>query len=118
MAGYYATKAYIVSLSESIREELNKEKSKVQMSILCPGPVSTNFSKVANVKFHLMNEAKSIDVAKYAIKKLDKGAFYIVPKLEVKLSKIGAKIFPALIVAKVTYLVQKKKIYKKIKNID
>jgi short-subunit dehydrogenase len=49
MATYYATKAYVVRLSEGIREELKKEKSNVKISILCPGPVDTNFNKVANV---------------------------------------------------------------------
>ena len=85
MATYYATKAYVVRLSESIREELKKEKSNVQISILCPGPVSTNFNNVANVKFH-MREANCQDVAKYAIKKLEKGKFYIVPGIDVKLA--------------------------------
>ena len=53
MSTYYATKSYVVRLSESIREELKQEKSNVKISILCPGPVDTNFNKVANVKFHL-----------------------------------------------------------------
>ena len=58
MSTYYATKAYIVRLSEGIREELKKEKSNVKISILCPGPVNTNFNKVANVKFSI-REANS-----------------------------------------------------------
>ena len=101
MATYYATKAYIVRLSEGIREELKKEKSNVQISILCPGPVSTNFNKVANVKFH-MREANSQKVADYAIRCVEKGKFYIVPGLDVKLAKVGAKLF--------TYMIQKRKI--------
>ena len=109
MATYYATKAYIVRLSESIREELKKEKSNVQISILCPGPVSTNFNNVANVKFH-MREANSQDVAKYAIKKLEKGKFYIVPGIDVKLAKLGAKLAPAPFVSKITYKIQKRKL--------
>ncbi len=109
MATYYATKAYIVRLSESIREELKKEKSNVQISILCPGPVSTNFNNVANVKFH-MREANSQDVAKYAIKKLEKGKFYIVPGIDVKLAKLGAKLVPASFVSKITYKIQKRKL--------
>ena len=109
MATYYATKNYIVRLSESIREELKKEKSKVQISILCPGPVETNFNKVANVKFSL-REANSMQVAKYAIKKLEKGKFYIVPGIDVKLARFGAKIAPSNFVAKITYKVQKRKI--------
>ena len=109
MATYYATKNYIVRLSEAIREELKKEKSKVQISILCPGPVETNFNKVANVKFSL-REASSMQVAKYAIKKLEKGKFYIVPGIDVKLARFGAKIAPSNFVAKITYKVQKRKI--------
>lgn len=109
MATYYATKAYIVKLSESIREELKKEKSNVQISILCPGPVSTNFNNVANVNFH-MREANSQNVADYAIKKLEQGKFYIIPGLDVKLAKIGAKFAPTSLTSKITYMVQKKKL--------
>ena len=109
MATYYATKAYVVRLSESIREELKKEKSNVQISILCPGPVSTNFNNVANVKFH-MREANCQDVAKYAIKKLEKGKFYIVPGIDVKLARLGAKLVPASFVSKITYKIQKRKL--------
>lgn len=107
MSTYYATKAYIVRLSEGIREELKKEKSSVKISILCPGPVNTNFNKVANVKFHL-REANSFQVANYAIKHLNK--FYIIPGLDIKLAKFLAKIIPSSIVAKVTYRIQKRKL--------
>ena len=109
MATYYATKSYVVRLSESIREELKKENSNVKISILCPGPVETNFNKVANVKFHL-REANSMDVAQYAINKVEKGKFYIVPGIDIKLAKIGAKLAPANLVSKITYKVQKRKI--------
>lgn len=109
MATYYATKTYVVRLSEAVREELKKEKSDVKISVLCPGPVETNFNNVANVKFKL-REAKSFDVAKYAIRKMEKGKFYIVPGLDVKIGRLGAKIFPANLVSKVTYRVQKRKL--------
>lgn len=109
MSTYYATKAYIVRISEGIREELKKEKSKVQISILCPGPVKTNFNEVANVKFHL-READSMDVAKYAIKKLEKGKFYIVPRLDVKFARFAAKLVPSNLISKVTYMAQKRKL--------
>lgn len=109
MATYYATKAYVVRLSEAVREELKKDKSNVKISILCPGPVETNFNNVANVKFKL-REANSFDVAKYAINKMERGKFYIVPGLDVKFGKIGAKIFPTSLVSKVAYKVQKRKI--------
>ena len=109
MATYYATKNYVVRLSEAIREELKKEHSKVQISILCPGPVETNFNKVANVDFHL-REANSMDVAKYAIQKLEKGKFYIVPGIDVKIAKFGAKILPENIISKFAYMAQKRKL--------
>ncbi len=109
MATYYATKNYVVKLSEGIREELKKERSKVQISILCPGPVETNFNKVANVDFHL-READSMEVAKYAIQKLEKGKFYIVPGLDVKIARLGAKLLPTTILSKFTYMAQKRKL--------
>ena len=109
MATYYATKNYVVRLSEAIREELKKEHSSVQISILCPGPVDTNFNKVANVDFHL-READSMQVAKYAIKKLEKGKFYIVPGLDVKIARIGAKLLPTTIISKFAYMAQKRKL--------
>lgn len=109
MSTYYATKSYIVRLSESIREELKKEKSNVKISILCPGPVSTNFNKVANVKFH-MKEASSMKIAKYAIEKMEKGKFYIIPGIDIKLAKIGAKLMPVSLISKITYMIQKRKI--------
>lgn len=111
MATYYSTKAYIVRLSESIREELKKEKSNVQISILCPGPVKTNFNNVANVKFH-MREANSMNVAKFAINKLLKGKFYIIPGIDVKLGIFFSHLIPSSLIAKITYMVQKRKIVK------
>ena len=111
MATYYSTKAYVVRLSESIREELKKEKSNVQISILCPGPVNTNFNNVANVKFH-MREANSYKVAKFAVKKLFNGKFYIVPGLDVKAGIFFSHFVPSSFVAKITYTVQKRKLEK------
>lgn len=109
MATYYATKNYIVRLSEAVREELKNDNSNVKISILCPGPVETNFNNVANVKFKI-KEKNSYDVAKYAIKKMEKGKFYIIPGLDVKVARLGAKLFPSNLVAKVAYMVQKRKI--------
>jgi hypothetical protein len=76
---------------------------------LCPGPVDTNFNDVANVKFH-MKEANSLYVAKYAIKKLLKGKFCIVPGLDVKLGIFFSHFVPSSLIAKITYRVQKRKI--------
>lgn len=107
MATYYATKSYVVRLSEGVREELKKEKSNVKISVLCPGPVATNFNKVANVKFSL-KEANSYDVAKYAINHLNK--FYIVPGIGVKFARVGVRFIPTNLAARFAYGAQKRKI--------
>ena len=109
MATYYSTKSYVVRLSESIREELRREKSNVQISILCPGPVNTNFNKVADVQFALKG-LRSEYVAKYAVENMLKGKFYIVPGWKIKLARLGAKIAPSSFVAKISYKMQRRKI--------
>ena len=108
MATYYSTKAYVVRLSESIREELKKANS---ISILCPGPVNTNFNKVANVRFD-MKSRTSEQVANYAIEKFLNGKFRIVPGADVKIGIFFAKLLPSNLMAKITYNVQKRKLYR------
>lgn len=109
MATYYSSKAYVVRLSEAMKEELKRKKSKVQISILCPGPVNTNFNNVADVEFAVKSFSSEY-VAKYAIEKFLKGKFYIVPGITIKLAKLGAKITPTQLVSKISYHMQKRKI--------
>ena len=92
MEAYYASKAYVVRLSEAIRAELQKEKSNVKISILCPGPVDTNFNSVAGVKFSLYS-LSSEKVAKYTVKKMLKNKFLIVPGIRNKDFKSYCKNF-------------------------
>ena len=106
MATYYATKNYVVRLSEAIRVELKKEKSNVKISILCPGPVNTKFNERANVKFNL-KEMNSMDVARYAVKNLNN--FYIVPGFGVKFTRFISHIVSSNIMAKFCYGMQRKK---------
>ena len=108
MATYYASKNYVVKLSEGIREELKKENSDVKISILCPGPVRTNFNNVANVKFEI-SSLSSEYVAKYTVKKFLKNKFYIVPGFQIKCAKFFSKFVPTPILAKCTYYMQKRK---------
>ena len=108
MCAYYSSKAYVLRLSEGIREELKKQKSKVQISVLQPGPVNTNFDNVANVKFSL-NSLTSEYVAKYTVKQLLKGKFVIVPGIHIKLLRFFAKITPNNIMTKLVYSSQERK---------
>ena len=52
MAGYYATKAYVVSLTRGVAEELREQHSPVYVCALCPGPVDTEFNDRADAPSH------------------------------------------------------------------
>ncbi len=108
MAAYYSSKSYVLRLSQSIREELKKQKSNVKISVLCPGPVNTNFNNVAGVKFGLPSFT-SEHVAKYTIKKMLKNKFLIIPGLTIKLTAFASKIIPSVILSKFVYISQKRK---------
>ena len=108
MATYYASKNYVVSISEAVREELRKRKSKVSISVLCPGPVKTNFDKVANVSFSLKGQSSEM-VARYTIKQLRKGKFYVVPGLNIRFLRGFSRIIPRSLLTKIVYYQQKKK---------
>ena len=77
MATYYATKGYVTKLTVAIYEELRRDKSKVHISCLCPGPVNTNFNNTANVEFG-MKGLDSRKVARYAIDKMFKNKLIII----------------------------------------
>lgn len=108
MATYYATKAYVVRFSQAIKEELTKKKSKVTISVLCPGPVDTNFNNVANVKFNLKSISSQV-VAKYAIDQTLKGKTIILPGIAIKFTRFFAKVIPDSVMAKACYNTQEKK---------
>ncbi|HBJ12133.1 MAG TPA: ketoacyl reductase [Clostridiales bacterium] len=108
MATYYATKNYVVSLTRAIRKELRKNKSKVKISLLCPGPVDTNFNNVANVKFKIPGLTSEY-VAKYAIKKMQKGKLIIIPGTLIKIVRWLTEMTPDVIVEEFSYHTQTKK---------
>lgn len=107
MDTYYATKSYAVRLSEGIREELKKEKSKVKISILCPGPVKTNFNKNANIGFNFYG-ADCKKVIKYTLNHLNR--FYIVPVFIVRFSRILLHVIPSSLASHFIYFAQKAKV--------
>jgi len=108
MATYYATKSYVYRLSQSIYEELRKDKSNVKISVLCPAPTATEFMAKAGVKFKIKC-ASSEYVARYAIDKMFKGKLVILPGTQAKAVKIGSKIIPDKILARIVYRIQKKR---------
>ncbi len=108
MSAYYASKSYITKLSVGIAKELIKDRSNVKISILCPGPVNTNFNNTAGVKFSI-KPMSSQYVAKYAIKNTLKGKLIIIPGFKTKTLHILSKILPERLVAEFTYYNQKRK---------
>lgn len=108
LSSYYASKAYVLRLTEAIHEELRREKSDVYIGALCPGPVDTEFNKVANVRFALKGLSSEY-VAKYAIKKMFKRKMIIVPGFIMKCARFATKIAPENVALKIAYNQQKKK---------
>ena len=108
LSSYYASKNYVLKLSIAIYEELRRAKSKVRITVLCPGPVDTNFNERAGVSF----SAKPITAdyaAEYAIKKALAGKLFAVPGLSIKAAVIGQRFVPSKLLAAITYNVQQAK---------
>lgn len=109
LSSYYASKNYVVRFSLAIAEELRRQHSPVTMSILCPGPVDTNFNARAGVSFSVP-PMSSQQVAAYALEKTMEGKLLIVPGVGMKLALFGARFVPHAWLSAITYEVQKKKL--------
>lgn len=105
---YYATKNYVAKWTMAIYEELRHIKSNVHICTLCPGPVKTNFNKVAGGHF-VIKEASSGYVAKYGIDKMLQKKLIIVPKFSVKLGLFFNRFIPWKLSLKITYKIQERK---------
>lgn len=108
MATYYASKAYVLRLSEAIYEELRQIKSNIGISVLCPGPVDTEFNKIAKVNF-AVKAMDSRTVAEYAIKQMFKKKIIIIPGTTMKLCYYGMKFIPRKVLLRIDYKIQTKK---------
>ncbi len=108
LSTYYATKNYVRRLTEAVYRELKEKNSNVCVSVLCPGPVNTEFNDVANVKFALKGLSSEY-VARYAIEKALKGKLYIIPGLQMKLGVFLLRFIPNKLMLKISAHIQKKK---------
>lgn len=108
---YYATKNYVTKWTMGIYEELRKVKSNVHVSCLCPGPVNTNFNKVAGGSFN-MKALDSKYVARYGIDKMLKRKLIIVLGITVKFGLFFNRFISNRMSLKIVYRIQKKKIEK------
>lgn len=108
LSSYYASKNYVVRLSLAIAEELRREKSKVTITVLCPGPVDTNFNDRAGVTFSIKPVSAEY-VADYAVKKALSGQVVAIPELFVRLGVFASKFVPIRLLPVLTYEIQKRK---------
>lgn len=108
LSTYYASKNYALRLSEAIYEELKVAKSNVHISCLCPGPVDTEFNKVAHGEFHTKSLTSEY-VAKYAIDHSLKNKLYIIPSFRMKAAIFLTRLVPRKLLLKLTYQIQDRK---------
>ena len=109
MAAYYASKAYVLNLTEAIYEEC--KDTGIKVSCLCPGPVKTGFqgkagiNKSESAKKYLMDAE---EVAKITYKEFNKGKLIIIPGVKNKLLVLGNKFLPESISRKIILKTNKK----------
>lgn len=100
---YYASKAYVLSFSQAIRNELKKYR--VNVSVLCPGATLTSFSKNAG-KIDIKNSMSPEKVAKIAYKGLKKKKGVIIPGIFNKIAILFSKLLPGCISASIVRKIQ------------
>ena len=108
MTAYYATKAYVVSLTRAVAEELRESGSHVYVGCLCPGPVNTEFNRVANVEFQLKGISPRYCV-RYGLKQMRRKKVVIVPTLPIKLAMTFGRFLPGSVYVKISASQQRKK---------
>lgn len=110
MATYYATKAYVTSLTRAVAEELSEKGSSIYVGCLCPGPVDTEFNSRANVKFALPGISAS-ECVSYTLQQMKKKKVVIVPTYLMQAAVVAGRVLPPFLTAKLTAHQQKKKLY-------
>jgi len=111
MAVYFASKAYVLSLSEAIANEL--EGTGVSVTALCPGPTESNFQKRAAMEdSKLVSGQKIMDaetVAKIGYEALFDNKTVVVPGLKNKLLTESVRFTPRKLVTKIVRSMQESK---------
>jgi short-subunit dehydrogenase len=96
MTSYHASKAYVLSFSEGLREEL--KKTGVKISVLCPGPTRTAFFQTAQIELGKLANSKNMmspeEVALYTVRALAKNRAVIIPGVRNKLLAFIPRLTP------------------------
>jgi len=110
MAVYFATKAYVLSFSEALAEELRD--TKIRVTTLCPGPTATNFSKAANTQDTKMfgkNIPTGKEVAEYGYYALVNGKRVAIYGFKNKILAQSNRFAPRKMVTRMIKKIQDKK---------
>lgn len=108
MATYYATKAYVLHLTEAIQEEIKASGKHVYIGALCPGPFDTEFNEVAGVKFKLKSLTKEY-VASYALECVFASKKIIIPGFKMRTVIVFGKLLPRRLSTHINYYNQQRK---------
>lgn len=108
MATYYATKAYVYKLTTAINEELRVRRSKVRISVFCPGPVDTGFNERAGASFSV-KPLNSMEASRIALKGMFAKKMVIIPSFSEKMVSILSGFAPLRLVLMVCYRIQHSK---------
>lgn len=96
MAVYYATKAFVVSFSEAIANELRG--SGVAVTAICPGPTTTGFGRRARAeKSTLFHKGVTMDaaaVARIGYEGMKKNKTIVITGAKNKLLALGGRLAP------------------------
>ena len=111
MAIYYATKAYLLSFSEALAEEL--EGTGVTVTCLCPGPVKTNFQRRAYLEGTRMVTSPLLvdvrDVARIGYEGMERGKRIVIPGWKNFVGVQMLRVSPRSMVTKIVRRIQEKK---------
>ncbi len=102
---YYASKSYVVRLTHAIYEELRRMDSDVYVGVLCPGPVDTEFNKVAGVDFAISGMSSEY-VAEYAVRKMFERKLTIIPGRLMQFCIPAVRFVPEKQLLRIVYHVQ------------
>jgi short-subunit dehydrogenase len=96
MAVYYASKAYVLSFSEALANEL--KGTGITVTVLCPGPTSTDFQQRAGMSANrLFNSMKPMSAARAAKKgylAMLRGQAVVIPGLANKAAAAASRLIP------------------------
>ena len=110
MAVYYATKAFVLSFTEAIANEL--KHSGVTVTALCPGPTKSGFQKRAHMENSKLIEGKIMDaelVAKLGYKGMMKGKTVVITGVRNKILTETIRITPRRVATNIVRRLQEKR---------